>query len=168
MKKLKRMKSREFNKNRRSIKWTKLNTLYKTEVYKAKKKYYKNILKDLKQSDVRKWYSKLKYLCSYDQKMSDPIIVEEIKHLTDLEQAEKIADFFSKISQEYEPLKEKDIAIPPYSASSIPTFLPSYVEEKLLKIKINKSVPSGDIPPKLIKLFAKELSYHSVILSTQK
>ena len=145
MKKLKRLKSREFNKNRRSIKWTKLNTLYKTEVSKAKKIYYKNILKDLKQSDVRKWYSKLKYLCSYDQKVSDPIIVEEIKHLTDQEQAEEIASFFSKISQEYEPLQEKDIDIPSFSASSVPSFLPSDIEEKLLKIKTNKSVPSGDI-----------------------
>ena len=82
MKKLKRLKSREFNKNRRSIKWTKLNTQYKTEFSNAKKKYYKNVLKDLKQSDVRKWYSKLKYLCSYDQKISDPIVVGEIKNLT--------------------------------------------------------------------------------------
>ena len=118
MKKLKRLKSREFNKNRRSIKWTKLNTLYKTEISNAKKKYYKNVLKDLKHSDVRKWYSKLKYFCSYDQKISDPIVVGEIKNLTSQEQAEKIADNFSKITQEYEPLQDKDIEIPIFSGSS--------------------------------------------------
>ena len=108
MKHLKRLKSREYNKNRRSNKWQKLNKLFKKEVSKAKKGYYKTIVKDLKESNPRQWYSKLKRLCSYDQNKSDPIIVETIKHLSDKEQAELIADKFSKVSQEYEQSRKED------------------------------------------------------------
>ena len=38
-------------------------------------------------------------------------MVESIKHLSDQEQAEKIADKFSKVSQEYEALKTEDIKL---------------------------------------------------------
>ena len=66
MKRLKRLKGREFHKNRRSLKWRELNDKYNKEVSKAKKSYYKNIIKDLKSSKTSQWYSKLKKLCSYD------------------------------------------------------------------------------------------------------
>ena len=52
MKHLKRLKSREFHKNRKSLKWRDLNQRYKKEVSKAKKKYYKDIVKDLTTSNV--------------------------------------------------------------------------------------------------------------------
>ena len=41
---------------------------------------------------------------------------------------------------------------------SIPKFNPIDVQANLEKIKANKSVPPGDIPPKLTKLFAAQLS----------
>ena len=92
MKRLKRKKSREFNKNRRFLKWRDLNEKYKRSVISAKTVYYKNIIKDLKTSKISQWYSKLKRLCSYDQKKSERIIVESLKHLSSQEQAEAIAD----------------------------------------------------------------------------
>ena len=52
------------------------------------------------------------------------MIVESIKHLSDKEQAEKIADKFSKVSQEYEPLKAEDIKVPKFESSDIPCFVP--------------------------------------------
>ena len=104
------------------------------------------------------WYSKLKRLCSYDQQKSDPIIIESIKHLSDQEQAEKIADKFAKVSQEYDPLKTEEIQFPEYDTSQIPSFLPGQVCKYLEKVKLNKSVPPGDIPPKIIKKFAAPLS----------
>jgi hypothetical protein len=48
--------------------------------------------------------------------------VESIKHLTDIEQAEVIADKFSKVSQEYEALKTNVIFVPEFSETSIPVF----------------------------------------------
>ena len=144
MKYLKRLKSREYHKNRRSIKWRDLSTKYKKEVAQAKKDYFKNIIKDLKNSKIGQWYSKLKWLCSYDQKKSEPTIVESIKHLSDKEQAEIIADKFSKVSQEYEPLSKDDIDIPEFDKSSIPLFKPEQVQKHLEKVKTNKSVPPGE------------------------
>ena len=129
IKRLKRLKGREFQKHRRSLKWRVLNYEYKRAVIKAKRKYYKDIIKDLKTSKTSQWYSKLKKLCSHDQKKSEPITVESLKHLTVKEQAEAIADKFCKVSL-----------------------------KKLESIKTNKSVPPGDIPPTLAKMFAKEVS----------
>ena len=84
--------------------------------------------------------------------------MDSIKHLTDKDQAEVIADKFAKVSQEYEPLEKEDIDIPEFDASSIPSFTADQVQQKLLKLKTNKSVPPGDIPPKLIKMFSAFLS----------
>ena len=78
MKRLKRLKTREFKKNRRSVKWRQLNKRYKKEVKSAKKNYYKKMVKDLKNSKPSQWYSKLKRLCSYDQQKSDPVNVESL------------------------------------------------------------------------------------------
>ena len=71
MKHFKPLKSREYQKNRRSLKYLELSEKYKKEVLTAKKSYYKNAIKDLKTSNVSQWYSKLKRLCSYDQKKSE-------------------------------------------------------------------------------------------------
>ena len=38
--------------------------------------------------------------------------MDEIKHLTNKEQAEKLAEFLAKTRQEYETLKTEDINIP--------------------------------------------------------
>ena len=52
----------------------------------------------------------------------EPLDVNSIKHL-DQEQAEVIADKFSKVSQEYEPLQKDDIEVPFFDEKSIPSFL---------------------------------------------
>ena len=158
MKRLKRLKSREYHKNRRSIKWRDLNKRYKKAVSQAKKDFYRNIIRDLKTSKIGQWYSKLKRLCSYDQKKSEPVVVESIKHLSEQEQAEKIADKFSKVSQEYEALKTEDIKVPHFDPSTVPCFTPDQVRKHLEKVKTNKAVPPGDVPPLLIKQFAAQLS----------
>ena len=108
-------------------------------------------MKDLKTSKISQWYSKLKRLCSYDQKKSEPVIVESLTHLSSQEQAEAIADKFSKVSQEYEPLKNDDIEIPLFDEETIPRFCQTYVQKNLEKSKTNKSVPPGDLPPLLNK-----------------
>ena len=81
------------------MKWKEINLKFKKEVSRAKKDYYKQIIKDLRMSNPGRWYSILKRICSYDQHKSDPVIVESIKHLSAQEKAEAIADKFSKVSQ---------------------------------------------------------------------
>ena len=65
--------------------------------------------------------------------------VEEIKDLTDLEQAELIADEFSKVANEYEPLEADDIEIPSYSEEEIPQFEEKEIEQVLNELDTNKS-----------------------------
>ena len=43
------------------------------------------------------------------------------------EQAERIAEKFSSIQNEYQPLKNEDITVPPFNASDIPQFHPAQV-----------------------------------------
>ena len=56
VKTLKRLKGQEYNNNRSSKKFFQLNEKYKEALIKAKQKYYKNIVKDLKISNPSKWY----------------------------------------------------------------------------------------------------------------
>ena len=55
-------------------------------------------------------------------------------------------------------MKAEDIKVPKFESSDIPCFVPKQVEKRLQKLKTNKSVPPGDIPPKLIKQFAAQIS----------
>ena len=146
IKRIKRKKTREYQKNRKSLKWRQLNLKYQKEIAAAKSKYYGNIVKDLKTSNVSQWYSKLKRLCSYDKNNLESIDVESLKHLSESEQAEAIADKFAKVSQEYEPVKLSDIDIPYYEKSEAPQFTPEQVKEKLQKLKVRKAVPYNDLP----------------------
>ena len=152
VKRLKRLKSREFSKHRKSIKWRELNRRYKKEVSSAKRNYYKKIIKYLITSNINQWYSKLKRLYSYDQQKFEPVIVESIKHLTINEQAEAIADKFARVSQEYAPLKTEDIKIPPFDKESVPRFTPEDVLNAFRKLK-------------QINLFHKEISLLSLLSS---
>ena len=111
VKRLKRLKSREFNKHRSSKKWNDQNERYKKVLKQEKTKYYANIIKDLKQSNPSQWYSKLKRICSYDQTKYEPLNCGEIENLTDQEQADKIAEFFATPRQAYDALQSCDIKV---------------------------------------------------------
>ena len=100
------------------------------------------------------WYSCLKRITSHDQHKNDQPSVGEISHLSDQEQVELIADQFAKIQNEYQPLENDDVSVPPFSESDVPKFTPAQVWFTLIKINTNKSTVSGDFPAKLIKLFA--------------
>ena len=104
IKEIDRRKKREYYKHRRSPKWKRLNKLFEAKCRQAKSNYYNNIVKDLKSSAPGQWYSKLKRMSSHDQTKTEEVTVEEISHLSNQNQAETIADNFSKISNEYQPL----------------------------------------------------------------
>ena len=85
---------------------------------------------------------------------NEDIIVDDIKDLTDSEQAELIADEFSKVANEYEPLEADDIEIPKFSYDEIPQFKEKEVELVLNEMDTNKSNINGDFPAKLFKKFS--------------
>ena len=70
------------------------------------------------------WYSKLKRISNYDQMKGDILQVDEISHMPDQDQAEAIADTFSSISNEYEPVDREKIQIHSFCPSSVPQFKP--------------------------------------------
>ena len=158
MKILKRKKSREYRKHRRSDKWKSLELVYAKEVQNAKKQFYRKKIKHLRKAKPGKWYSELKKITSYDQHKSEEIVVGNIKDLSVVEQAELIADKFAQISQEYEKLKTEDILIPQYDESEIPQFTEEQVKDVLSAMDPKKSSVKGDVPGKIFKLFAKELA----------
>ena len=115
LKKLDRARKRIFHKERKSEKWKKLDKLFKTEAKKAKAEYYRSKVQELKKKNPKQWYSCLKNITSFDQFKNDQPSVEEIRHLTDQEQADIIANQFAKIQNEYEPLRKDDIKVPPFT-----------------------------------------------------
>ena len=157
LKKLDRKRKRIYSKERRSEKWAKLDKVFKDEVKKAKKTFYHKMIADLRKKKPSQWYSSLKRISGFDQNRQN-VIIEEINHLSDEKQAEKIADFFSSIPNEYEALKDQDIDIPEFKKDEIPQFQPNQVWLLLTKVRTNKATVPGDLPARLIKEFAAFLA----------
>ena len=158
MKKLKRSKQREYHKHRKSTKYSSLEYKYQIAKKYAKQQFYDKVVKDLKQSAPGQWYSKLKRICSYSELKSESIQIDQIKHLTPKEQAEALSEFFAKTRQEYNSLNKEDIIIPSFNEEDVPVFTKTQIESELKRVKTNKSVPPKDIPPKIVKMFAQQLS----------
>ena len=158
LKKLDRLRKREFYKNKKSHKWEKLNKAFQTKVNEEKQRYFFNIVSDLKTSNVSQWFSKVKRMSGKEDERSD-FTVDELLGLSDQDQAEKIADHYAGISQLYKPVTNSDFpeySCPPKKAP--PKISPAKIE-KIIKTMNKKSagVP-GDIPMKLISDFSFELS----------
>ena len=152
--KLKRKKTREYNKHRRSSKWDLLEEIYQNELSNSKKGFYRKTIRKLRKSNPGKWYSELKKLTNFDQQKADEIVVESLKDLPASEQAELIADKFAEVANEYDKLKKEDINVPDFCQEEIPQFTENDVESALDEMDINKSNVKGDISVKLLKVFA--------------
>ena len=131
---------------------------YKFHLDKAKRSYYKNEIAKLKKSNPKKWYYWLKRLVSSDQLGSHEINVQSLNNLPIADQAEKIADKMAAVRNEYEPLSSSDIILPKYNNEDIPIINVLTVEKLLSELKTNISTIKGDIEPKIIKRFSKQLS----------
>ena len=159
LKKLERQMKREYVKHKKSKKWTNLRGQYVELCSTEKSKYYQNIVEDLKFSNPGQWYSKLKRMSSHDQAKSDEPVVLSIAELPNQIQAELIADEFSAVSNLYEPLRKDDIIDERNEGRPFPNMTPYFVHQKIKQMKNGKSTVNGDIPIKIIKMFAYELSF---------
>ena len=88
-----------------------------------------------------------------DNKQED-IEVEEIKDLSNEEQANKIAQKFASISQEYEPLDVDKLNLPSFCEEDIPVITEAEVLETLESMNMNKAGRKEDIPARIYKHFA--------------
>ena len=158
LKKLDRLRKREFYKNKMSPKWKKLNQQFLDKSEEEKEKYFKNIVVDLKTSNISQWYSKVKRMSGHKDQISD-FTVDELIGFSDQDQAEKIADHYASISQLYEPVTDLDYpeyAVP--SNFSPPKVTCSKVEKTIKSMNKKSAGVPGDIPMKLIAEFASELA----------
>ena len=157
--KLDRLRKREYNKRKRSEKWTNLNQLFLERAEYLKESYYTNMVEDLKTSKVGQWYSKVKRMSSIDPTRDEKICVEKLEELSSMDQAEFIADSFAEISNAYQPLKREDISIPDVGDSKpCPLFEPFEIYEKIRKMKKKSSTVLGDLPWRVILEYSVELS----------
>ena len=116
------------------------------------KRFYRKRIQSLKSTSPRQWYKNLKKLAGYDTKEENPD-VEEIKHLSANEQAEHIAESFSKISNEYAPLDRSKIRLEDVSKGGIFKTNAKEVFETINSLNTNKAVPRNDIPTRILKRF---------------
>ena len=114
------------------------DALFQKELKKAKSDFYEKTISDLKLKNPGQWYSALKRIMSRDQ-MNDELIVDEISHLDNQQQAEKIADTFSDIPNQYERLVAGDVLNPKFSAADIPLISPAEVWLRLKQLKTTKA-----------------------------
>lgn len=91
---------------------------------------------NLIETDQNQWYSQYKRLTN--QGLSEKLVVDEINHLSDIQQGEKIADNISAVSHEYDHFKSDNINTKPFTKSSIPHVTVTEVLEKLKNIKNQK------------------------------
>ena len=159
LKNIDRRRKREYNKNKKSDKWKSLNIEFLERAERLKLDYNKNVVEDLKSSNIGQWYSKLKRMSGVSKVRDEKITVEALSEIPTNQQSEIIADRFAEISNMYKPLEMKDIEIP-HSANSkpIPLFEPHEIYHKIIKMKRKAANVAGDLPWKIIREFAAELS----------
>ena len=105
LKSLNRRIKREFFKNRKSKKWQSLSKKFKKKKRYVVRNFYQKFVNELKESDPSKWYSIAKRIGTDPNNKTDgSLVVDCLKGLSDSESAETVAQHFSQISNEYQPL----------------------------------------------------------------
>ena len=103
---------------------------------------------ELKITDPGRWYSMAKKIGAVKESNNGDIIVESLSNLTNKESADKIAQHFAKVSNEYQPIDFTQFP------SYLPATPPPKVEEhdvynRIRRIRKTKSTLPIDIPDKL-------------------
>ena len=138
LKRLDRKRRREFHHNRRSSRYLTLSRQYQAKCKQEKHKFFKNIVRQAKESNPNNWYRLLKRISNHDSGQKKSIVIEEIFHLTDKEQVEAIASAFNAPSQRYQALQANDIEIPGFTLDTIPVYTPTQIRQT------NKDKQSND------------------------
>jgi hypothetical protein len=99
-------------------------------------------------------------MSSHSQEKNTETVVQDMIGLPDNIQVEKIADQFSQVSNAYSPLKTADIDIERISDDRpSPEINPYIIYLKIMSIKKKTCTLSGDVPMKVIKFCAEEISF---------
>ena len=168
LKKMGRLKSREYNKKGRSEKYKRLQAEFDIKYEKAANKFLDKNVRDLKESDPGKAYATLKRMGAQPGDDLDDGTFSLLEHLeanlTSQQSVEKIAEHFSRISQEYPALNVKTLSetvqrkLKERLKANLPYVSRFQVENMIRKAKKSKSGVPGDLPKMLHKEFGQELS----------
>ena len=167
LRKLRRQKSREYGRKKRSEKFLKLQKEF-LEIKVANSKEYIKEIEDLKNCNLGQFFHKIKQIGSRQGECSKNTfsLSSHVEGNLDAEAAaEQIALHFSSISKEYPPIdpeklpdrvKEKIFNV--NVASEAPVIEDYQVYEMFKKRKMKNSSVPGDVPTKLKKEFLPEFS----------
>ena len=159
VKDLDRKCKREFYKHKKSQKWKNLKEKFVEKCKKAKESYYKNTVEDLKESNQSQWYSKIKRMGGLAVNQGSNIQVDELEGMPIPDQAERIAQHYAKVSNEYKALRKDDIPNHLYNTEDLPPVIEPYqMYKKIMKMNTKKASVKDDIPMSIIKEFAAELA----------
>ena len=172
LKTLSRRKQRAYIKNGKSLKYKKLKEEFDSKYKAAAERYLRNKVDDLKEAQPGKAFNILKSMgaqpgdCSEDKTFSLPGHKEQ--NLTDEQSAEKIAEHFATISNEFSPINPDSLPERVKARLGDGTSPPLITEfDCYLKIKAAKkpkAVIPGDLPNKIVKEFMPELAKPLAIL----
>ena len=164
LKTLKRRKQREYVKNGKSLKYRKLAEEFSTNYKAAAEKYIRKKVDDLKETKPGKAFSILRNMGA---KPGDDIDGNQFtlplhEGLTKEESAEKIAQAFASISNEYLPLKASELPKRVKDRLNDGTTPPIISElecyHRIRTAKKPKSVIPGDLPSSVLNEFSVELA----------
>ena len=168
LKKLRRQRQRVYCKTGRSPKYLNIKSQFDLKLRVEAKKYQERIVAEVLEGKRTSSYSALRKLGVGGKNIGDnsftlPNHAEE--DLSTQQSADRLADYFSKISQEFEPISMQNL--PPNiqlllkqgeSDQSKPVLEDWQVYTKLSRSKKPNSIVPGDLPVKLIKILTPELA----------
>ena len=167
LRKLKRIRQREYHKHGRSDKYLELKENFEEKLRNEKEKYIQKISTEVAEGRRGSVYPTLKKLGlrpgeEVQNTFSLPSHISQ--NLSPAQSAELIASHFSSISQEFSPLQVTNL--PPnvqellndQDQDLVPILSPYDVYKRMVKAKKPKSLVPGDLHPKLVKCFAHILA----------
>ena len=170
LKKIARLKRREYIKHGRSEKYKKLQSKFDTKFEDAAKRYLDKNVTEMENTNPGKAYKILKRMGAPPGECEDEGYFTLKNHsednLSTEESIEKIANFFAQISQEYSPLNIESlphrVKVKLNSMNSDQNTTPSLSErevwEQIIKSKKTNSMVPGDIPKPIVQKYPEELA----------
>ena len=167
LKKLARQKSREYEKRGKSVKYKELAKNFKEKYNHEASKFLRKKMDDLKESKPGQAYNILKKMGAQPGDCIDANTFSLPTHeeigLTSQQSAERIADYFASISQEFQPLDQATLPMRVQNKISRVSHSPPVMEDYEIyqAIKHAKKPKSGlpdDLPRQMVIEYAPELS----------
>ena len=148
LKQIHRAKQREFFRHRKSPKYKELNKNFKKLERKTLKTFYSKFVSELKMTDPGKWYKMAKQIGAVDKISGGEIQVQSLANMNNAQCAQKVAEHFASISQEYRPVDINQL--PCYLPAQLPPILDELeVFTCLSRLRKTRSTLPIDIPDRL-------------------